>query len=72
MTVETKKKEYVVNVEQDGPFWEIHVPEIDYRTQAERIEQVEVRAYDLIETVTGETRDDVRIYVVFEQFDPLA
>lgn len=72
MSTEIQKKEYVVNVEQSGPFWEIYVPEIDYRTQAERIEQIETRARDLIETATGEPGESFTVYVMFDQLDSLA
>ena len=39
---------YQVNVERDGKFWLIHVPQVDRWTQARTVSEIEEMARDLI------------------------
>jgi hypothetical protein len=41
-------KTYQVNVERDGKFWLIHVPEVDRSTQARNLAELDSMARDLI------------------------
>ncbi|HEY2086234.1 MAG TPA: hypothetical protein VGH54_09445 [Mycobacterium sp.] len=42
---------YHANVERDGKFWLIHVPEVDRVTQARHVREIERMARDLVATM---------------------
>lgn len=48
--VETMNR-YTARATRDGRFWLIHVPEIDYHTQARNLREIEPMARDLIAIV---------------------
>lgn len=45
------RKTYQVNVVREGRWWIIDVPEIDYRTQARKLSEIEHMGRDLIATM---------------------
>ena len=61
-TAEAAAPTFIANVHREEPWWVIDVPQIG-TTQAERTEDIEHMARDLVETVTGSS--DVNIRVTF-------
>lgn len=55
--------EYQVEVERDGRWWMIHVPELDELTQARRLGEVEQMARELVAVSTGTPISDVAVRV---------
>lgn len=60
---------YKVEVERDGKWWMIHVPDIDGLTQARRLSEVEEMARSLIAISTDARLDDVAVDVVTIRLD---
>jgi hypothetical protein len=56
-------REYKVEVERDGRWWMIHVPEIDQITQARRINEIEDMARSLIAFSTDQPISDITVHV---------
>jgi len=56
-------KVYEVQVNRDGKFWLVRIPEIDRATQALRYKDVKPMAKELIEIMTGRTRDSYDLQV---------
>ena len=55
--------QYTAEVERDGEFWMIRVPEIDYVTQARHEGEIETMARDLIATVEDVPADSFELAV---------
>lgn len=55
--------EYKVEVERDGRWWMIHVPEIDQITQARRINEIEDMARSLIAISTDQPISEIAVHV---------
>jgi uncharacterized protein YggE len=55
--------EYKVEVERDGRWWIIHVPEIDQLTQARRIDEIEDMARSLIAISTDVPAEDITMQI---------
>ena len=60
---------YKVEVERDGKWWMIHVPDIDGLTQARRLSEVEEMARSLIAISTDTRLEDVAVDVVTIRMD---
>jgi hypothetical protein len=58
---------YTAEVERDGKFWMIRVPEIDYLTQARDVREIERMARDLIATVEDIPADSFELAVHIKQ-----
>lgn len=58
------KHEYKVELERDGRWWMVHVPEIDELTQARRLGETELMARELIALSTGTPLADVTVRIV--------
>jgi hypothetical protein len=56
-------REYKVEVERDGRWWMIHVPEIAQITQARRINEIEDMARSLIAISTDQPISDITVHV---------
>ena len=56
-------KTYTAEVQRDGKFWLIRVPEIDRSTQALRYRDVVAMASDLIEIMEGVESDDYDLHL---------
>lgn len=56
--------EYKVELERDGRWWMVHVPEIDDLTQARRLSEAALMARELIALSTGTPLADVGVRVV--------
>lgn len=54
---------YRANVERDGRFWLIHVPEIDRVTQARHLREVDLMARELIAIMTDVDPESVEVDV---------
>jgi hypothetical protein len=54
---------YTAEVERDGKFWMIRVPEIDYLTQARHVREIETMARDLIATIKDVPADSFELDV---------
>lgn len=55
---------YKVEVERDGKWWMINVPDIDQLTQARRLSEVDEIARSLIAISTDKPIDDIAVEVV--------
>ncbi|BBU23272.1 hypothetical protein [Mycobacterium xenopi] len=53
--------EYEIEVERDGRWWMIRVPEIDQLTQARRIDEIEDMARSLIAISTDQPINDITV-----------
>ncbi|OHU89889.1 hypothetical protein [Mycobacterium talmoniae] len=58
------KHAYKVELERDGRWWMVHVPEIDELTQARRLGEAELMARELIALSTGTALADVSVCIV--------
>jgi hypothetical protein len=56
-------REYKIEVERDGRWWMIHVPEIDQLTQARRIGEIEDMARSLIAISTDQPISEITVHV---------
>ncbi|MFN3007395.1 hypothetical protein ACK12G_29360 [Mycolicibacterium wolinskyi] len=54
---------YKVNVERDGKWWMITVPEIDQVTQALSVDEIEDMARSLISVYTDTPLEEVRVEI---------
>lgn len=55
---------YKIEVERDGRWWMINVPELDQLTQARRLEEVEDMALSLISISTGLPLTEIQAEIV--------
>jgi hypothetical protein len=56
-------REYKIEVERDGRWWMIRVPEIDQLTQARRISEIEDMARSLIAISTDQPISDIAVHI---------
>ena len=56
-------REYKIEVERDGRWWIIHVPEIEQITQARRISEIEDMARSLIAISTDRPISEITVHV---------
>lgn len=56
-------REYKVEVERDGRWWMINVPEIDQLTQARRISEIEDMARSLIAISTDTPAENITVQI---------
>jgi hypothetical protein len=56
-------REYKIEVERDGRWWMIHVPEIDQLTQARRIGEIEDMARSLIAISTDQPIGEITVHI---------
>jgi hypothetical protein len=56
-------REYKIEVERDGRWWMIHVPEIDQLTQARRISEIEDMARSLIAISTDQPIGEITVHI---------
>lgn len=61
---------YHANVERDGRFWLVHVPEIDQYTQARNLREVEAMVRDLVATWLEVDPDSFEVVVSIEVPEP--
>lgn len=56
---------YIVDVQPDGPYWNVRVPAIQRSTQARSLQEVDAMAKDLVEIMTEEKDPvlDVRLHI---------
>lgn len=57
-------REYKVEVERDGRWWMIRVPELDQITQARRVNEIEDMARSLIAVSTDSPLTDIGVQIV--------
>lgn len=57
-------REYKVEVERDGRWWMIRVPELDQITQARRVNEIEDMARSLIAVSTDSRLTDIGVQIV--------
>jgi hypothetical protein len=55
---------YEIEVYRDGRWWMIDVPEIDQLTQARHAGEIELMAHELIAVSTGQSIDNIAVYVI--------
>lgn len=61
------RKTYQLRVTREGRWWIIDVPEIDYRTQARRLSEVEYMGRDLIATMEDVAADSFDVAMQIEK-----
>lgn len=57
------KHEYKIEIERDGRWWMVHVPELDGLTQARRLSEAELMGREWIAVTTGTPLDDVSVHI---------
>ncbi len=58
------KREYKIEIERDGRWWMVRIPEFDGLTQARRLSEAELMGREWIAVTTGTPLDDVSVEVV--------
>jgi len=56
--------EYKIEIERDGRWWMVHIPELDGLTQARRLAEAELMGREWIAVTTGTPLDDVAVSVI--------
>jgi hypothetical protein len=56
--------EYKIEIERDGRWWMVHIPELDGLTQARRISESEQMACEWIAVSTGTPFADIAVHIV--------
>jgi len=57
------KHEYKIEIERDGRWWMVHIPELDGLTQARRLPEAELMGREWIAVTTGTPLDDISVHV---------
>ena len=57
------KREYKIEIERDGRWWMVHIPELDGLTQARRLSEAALMGREWIAVTTGTPLDDVSVNV---------
>lgn len=57
------KHEYKIEIERDGRWWMVHIPELDGLTQARRLSEAELMGREWIAVTTGTPLDDVTVSI---------
>jgi hypothetical protein len=57
-------REYKIEIERDGRWWMVHIPELDGLTQARRLGEAELMAREWIAVSTGTPIKDIRAHIV--------
>ncbi|TVS86672.1 HicB family toxin-antitoxin system [Mycobacterium helveticum] len=57
------KREYMIEIERDGRWWMVHIPELEGLTQARRLSEAELMAREWIAVSTGTPIADVAVHV---------
>lgn len=57
------KREYKIEIERDGRWWMVAIPELDGLTQARRLSEARLMAREWIAVTTGTPIDDITVHV---------
>lgn len=57
------KREYKIEIERDGRWWMVHIPELDGLTQARRINEAELMAREWIAVSTGTPIKEITVHI---------
>jgi predicted RNase H-like HicB family nuclease len=57
-------REYKIEIERDGRWWMVHIPELDGLTQARRLGEAEQMAREWIAVSTGTPIKDITVHIV--------
>lgn len=57
------KREYKIQIEREGRWWMVHIPELDGLTQARRLSEAELMAREWIAVSTGTPISDISVDV---------
>jgi hypothetical protein len=57
-------REYKIEIERDGRWWMVHIPELDGLTQARRLGEAELMAREWIAVSTGTPIKDITVHIV--------
>lgn len=57
------KHEYTIEIERDGRWWMVHIPELNGLTQARRLSEAELMGREWIAVTTGAPLDDVSVHI---------
>jgi hypothetical protein len=63
------KREHKIEIERDGRWWMVHIPELDGLTQARRLSEAELMGREWIAVSTGTPINDVAVHVAAIRVD---